>query len=313
MKLSVIVPVYNSEKYLKRCLTSLVNQTVCDFEIIVVNDGSNDSSLTIINDFVASYPSLIRLINVENGGQGRARNFGLDLSNSDYIGFCDSDDYVSFDMYSKLIDKCESDSADIAICDYYRVVNGSKAIEPASYHDNIFSFAGAVWNKVFKANIINDIRFPEGLWYEDLAFSSKAILNASKISYLKEPLYFYDVSNMSTMRNNNASKNLDILDVMDDIKAYFKEVHLDEFQFLLINNVLLDTVNRLATQTSSNKDAVIKKIISYVHGEIPNLTNNDCFKRESIKRKIIMYINFLGGYKISAFLLRKKSAQTSEF
>ena len=112
-KVSVIVPVYNSRDYLERCLESLVNQTLPDIEIVVVNDGSPDDSQTIIDRYAEAYPDKIVSLSKENGGLSDARNFGIARATGEYIGFVDSDDFVDLDMYERLYDKAASTDSDI--------------------------------------------------------------------------------------------------------------------------------------------------------------------------------------------------------
>ena len=115
MKLSIIVPVYNVKAFLPACLDSLVSQTLEDYEIILVDDGSSDGSADIIKDYQQRYPQLISSIRVDNGGQGRARNFGIDMAKGEYLGFVDSDDWITEDMYEKLYNTAKAENADIVI------------------------------------------------------------------------------------------------------------------------------------------------------------------------------------------------------
>ena len=116
IKVSVIVPVYNTEKYLAKCLDSLVNQTLKDIEIIVVNDGTKDNSEKIINKYLKKY-SKIRYYKKENGGLSSARNYGIELANGEYVGFVDSDDYVKDGMFSKMYECAIKNNSDIVVCD----------------------------------------------------------------------------------------------------------------------------------------------------------------------------------------------------
>ena len=118
MKLSIIVPVYNVRAYLPACLDSLVNQTLDNYEVILVDDGSSDGSAEIIKDYCERYPELIRSIRVENGGQGRARNFAIEMARGDYLGFVDSDDWITADMYEKLYNTAVRENADVVVCDF---------------------------------------------------------------------------------------------------------------------------------------------------------------------------------------------------
>lgn len=118
MKLSIIVPVYNVEKFLNKCLDSLVGQTMEDYEIILVDDGSKDASGRICDDYAERYPELVRVMHIDNGGQGRARNFGIDTAKGEYLGFVDSDDWVETDMYPKLCQRADETGADVVVCDF---------------------------------------------------------------------------------------------------------------------------------------------------------------------------------------------------
>ena len=160
MKVSVIVPVYNVEKYISKCLDSLVNQTLKDIEIIVVNDGSPDNSQKIIDEYVKKYPDKVKSYIKENGGQGSARNYGIELSTGEYIGFVDSDDFVELDMFEKMYNKAKQDNSDIVICGSYNVSEDYSKKEIDVFVNNyntdlenaIFGKM-TVWNKIYKRNI----------------------------------------------------------------------------------------------------------------------------------------------------------------
>ena len=238
MKLSIIVPVYNTAGYLEQCVNSLLAQPIPedDFEILLVNDGSIDQSLDVMQRFLIENPDIIEIIDTENGGQGRARNLALDVAQGDYIGFADSDDWVADDMYARLLMEAEETDADIAVCNAYSVSGSEQTVMNARPQGTDISAAGSVWNKIFRRSLVGNIRFPEGVWYEDFAFSAKLLLLSQKTVFLDEPLYYYRASHPSTMRNQNAVKNLDILTVMDDVAAFAGEKGKDAVDFFIINH-----------------------------------------------------------------------------
>lgn len=306
MKLSIIVPVYNAEKYLRECLESLAAQTIRDYEVILVNDGSTDSSREIINEYIGKY-SVFKTIDIENGGQGRARNFGLLAAQGEYIGFVDSDDSVSSAMFEKLYAFAEQEEADIAVCDYYRCeISGKRIYEKSKLQDHPLSAAGAVWNKIFRHELIQDIRFPEGLWYEDFQFSAQAMISSGKTVFLHEPLYFYRSGHTSTMRNTNSVKNLDMIRIMENIHKYVDKDHENDFQFLVINHVLLDSIKRVSAQSGKNKKNVIRKLREYVIKYVPDLENCVSYQKESRNRRIIMWLNYHELEFVSDFILKIK-------
>ncbi len=296
-KISVIVPVYGVEKYISKCLNSLVNQTLNDIEIIVVNDGTKDNSQKIIDEYVKKYPDKVKSFIKENGGQGSARNYGLKQANGEYIGYVDSDDYVELDMYEKLYNKAINNNLDIAICGNYNVSEDYKNkkvdLEFIKYEDNkINALLGkkAVWNKIYKKSIVEKLEFRSKVWYEDFDFSIKAICSAKKIGYVNEPLYNYLLREGSTMNNSNVVRNLEILDAFNEIvkdKKY--KGYYDIIEFLAIDHIYISTIVRVINAKADDKvkRETINKLIDYMNTSFPNYKNNKYINTLSKNRKII--------------------------
>lgn len=310
MKLSIIVPVYNTAGYLEQCVNSLLAQPIPedDFEILLVNDGSIDQSLDVMQRFLIENPDIIEIIDTENGGQGRARNLALDVAQGDYIGFADSDDWVADDMYARLLTEAEETDADIAVCNAYSVSGSEQTVMNARPQGTDISAAGSVWNKIFRRSLVGNIRFPEGVWYEDFAFSAKLLLLSQKTVFLDEPLYYYRASHPSTMRNQNAVKNLDILTVMDDVAAFAGEKGKDAVDFFIINHILVDAIKRVNLQNSLDKKKVIRTLRDYVKVHIPDLDACKAYQAETRNRRLIMKLNYNGQEKLSEFILKAKSS-----
>lgn len=309
MKLSVIIPVYNVEKYLAVCVDSLLAQTMRDLEIILVDDGSTDSSGAIADAYAEKYPGTVCCLHVENGGQGRARNFALPLARGEFLGFVDSDDWVRPDMYEKLCACAEKTGADIVACDFLEHYDdGREQTVPAAFQDHPLSFAGSCCNKIFRASLAKGLRFPEGLWYEDFYFSAVLLIRAKRTEYLPEPLYIYRRGQESTMHNNNAKKNLDMLSVMDLLERELDaRSRRGDFEFLLINHVLLDTISRLANQNDPARREVIARFRAYVREKIPKLFRCESYRAETRKRRIIMALNYYGLETLAQGILRVKN------
>lgn len=171
-KISVIVPIYNSEKFLKRCVESILAQTFNDIEVILVNDGSTDNSPSICEDY-AKKDKRIVVINKPNGGLSSARNAGLDIAAGEYIGYVDSDDYIAPEMYGKLLAACESESADVAECGLYVVNENDDVILQSYFTKKLLSGSydccvdwltssnqyATAWNKIYKSNKFGKLRF----------------------------------------------------------------------------------------------------------------------------------------------------------
>ena len=203
-KVSIVVPVYNVEKYIDRCLESLVNQTLKDIEIIVVNDGSTDNSKEVIEKYQKEYPEMLKVYTIKNSGAAKARNIGLEKASGEYIGFVDSDDFVSKTMFEELYNKAINDNADVVKCAYYKVQEDKyieKEIETEfDYGKSIredksilINSTPYIWNKIFKKELIDKykIKFPDIRIYEDLVFTYKLFMVANKISKVNNTLYFY--------------------------------------------------------------------------------------------------------------------------
>ena len=218
MKLSIIVPVYNmaGEGKLNYCMDSLIGQTIDDYEIIAVDDCSTDESLEILKDYEKRYPDKVKVIaSPVNKKQGGAKNLGLMEALGDWIGFIDSDDWISSDYYEKLLKKAEETGADMVGCDYHltgehsmkigKIVPNNKkeqtGILTREKYKSLLLDSGSLVVKIYKRSIIFDYpnRFPEGIFYEDNAISKSWMLRAKHFEYIEEPMYYYYQHESSTV------------------------------------------------------------------------------------------------------------------
>ena len=308
MKLSVIVPAYNAEKTIRQSLDSILAQTRPVDELIVINDGSTDGTEKILQEYRDAYPDCFRFRMVENGGQGRARNIGFDLSSGDWIGYVDSDDWIDPEMYERLIAAAEREHADLALCEVLaHFPDGSTAREYIYRETRAMAAAGFANNKLFRRSLIENVRFPEEkLWYEDAEFTAIAIHRAGKIAHLPDPLYHYRRGLPSTMNNNNARKNLDLLEVMRHLEDELLPDDRDDFEFLVLNHVLLDAMNRVQAMTAADKKDVLWLLRQYVREMIPDLSASRSFLEESRNRRIIMRLHYLGLSGLAESILKLK-------
>ena len=219
MKLSIIVPVYNmvAGEKLEFCLNSLINQTVSDYEIIAVNDASTDDSLVVLNWYKNHYPDKFKVIDLpENLRQGGAKNAGLEVAQGEFIGFVDSDDWIKSNMYEKLLSKAEETGADVVGCDYCityeqsyevgQVVQNSRenqigVLDEEKYKSLILD-PGSLVVKIYRRELFEQepkIRFPEHIFYEDNAITTRLFIRAKHFEYICEPLYYYYQHNSSTV------------------------------------------------------------------------------------------------------------------
>lgn len=252
-KVSVIVPVYNVENYLRRCLDSLVNQTLEDIEIIVVNDGSPDNSQAIIEEYEGKYPEKLKGYVKENGGLSDARNYGLEYATGEFVAFVDSDDYVDVTMYEKLYNKAKAEDSEIVTCAYFKVNDMNKTMASAQMgHTGLYDASAMenkelieisapyAWNKLVKKELLDrtGIRFPKGYIFEDICTMYPLLACAKKISKVNEELYYYIIERQDSITATfNKTKTL-IIKALKLLNDRYKELGLfDEFrdQIVVIN------------------------------------------------------------------------------
>jgi len=227
IKVSVIVPVYNAEKYLEKCLDSLINQTMEEIEIIAVDDGSTDSTPRILAGYAAT-SSRLRYYIRENGGAADARNFGLTQACGEYVGYVDADDFVDLDMFEIMFNKARERDSDIVECNLRHTYADSEDKEAMSRYytpRELLCFGRyIVWNKIFRRDLLisANARFPAGLIYEDVAFVAKVLPYVSKYDYIDAAPIHY-VQRRGSVNNSKSVKTMDIFAVLDDITAFFTE------------------------------------------------------------------------------------------
>lgn len=210
-KISVIVPIYNMEQYLDRCVDSILAQTYTNIEVILVDDGSLDGSPKICDNY-AKADSRVKVVHKANGGLSSARNAGLDVASGDYIGFVDSDDYISADMYNLLAKRLEESDCDIANAIYVRADENGNTFPSKVPHNTDTEISAeqfvrelmlhtgdvSVCTKLFKAEIFNEIRFSEGKLNEDLLFMLEVFTKINKVAFAAHVGYYYFVRSGST-------------------------------------------------------------------------------------------------------------------
>lgn len=202
--ISVIIPVYNVERYLKRCIDSVINQTYKDLEIILVDDGSTDNSGVICDD-LKSIDSRIKVIHKKNGGLSSARNAGIKVATGEYIGFVDSDDWIDIDMYESLISAIEETKSEVAVTGICRVYDNGyfknqftrnsvevyRGVEIVAEYLKQNSFSTAAYDKLYKSELFSHRRFPEGKLYEDAPVIYDILKSINKIVCVGKPQYKY--------------------------------------------------------------------------------------------------------------------------
>jgi len=233
-KISIIVPVYKVEKYIHKCVDSILNQTFKEFELILVDDGSPDNCGNICDEYV-NKDERVKVIHKENGGLSSARNAGIDIAKGEYIGFVDSDDYIEPDMYEILYKVSKENKCDIVSCSsiiHYpnrKVINGGHGIIIHNKEDAMKTmlegklYDEVVWVKLFKKSVIGDIRFPIGRIYEDTAFTYKVIDRARKVGAIGEAKYNYIKHENSIMSNAIKDIKIDAIIAYEEMYKFMEE------------------------------------------------------------------------------------------
>lgn len=234
-RISIVVPVYNVEKYISKCIESIIEQTYTNLEIILVDDGSTDISGKICDEY-AIQDDRIKVIHKKNGGISDARNAGIIISNGKYIAFVDSDDYIDRCFIEKLYNACIDFNCDISICEFTRVKGNNALVEndyetyTAQLYDkkqeckkmnSVVSIV--VWNKLYRKDLFDDIKFPVGRGNEDLATSYKLMYKANKVIIINSKLYYYRMRENSITRMEYSIHNLDELLAIEERNEFYLE------------------------------------------------------------------------------------------
>ena len=294
--ISIIVPIYNASKYLKKCLDSLVNQTKKELEFILINDGSTDDSESIIKSYK---DSRIKYFKRSNHGIGKTRNFGINKAVGKYIMFLDSDDYLEENACEELYKKIEKEKLDVVVCDFYRVDSNSKEVEKiisfknTSLKDNpnlLLNINLAPWNKIYRSALIknNNIKFIEDLKYEDAPFVALSLLKSKKIGKVDKPLINYTIHEKSetTVRDERI---FDIIKIVDIIRSYFKDYSwsrevIDTLTIKILVNYNIQGRN---IKDKDMRNKFIDETFSYFEKNIPNYKSNIYFKERSMLKSFI--------------------------
>jgi len=233
-RVSIIVPVYNVENYLAKCLDSLVKQSLPDIEILVVNDGSKDNSEKIIEGYAQKYPEKIKAYTKENGGLSDARNFGIDRATGDYIGFVDSDDYVTETMFEEMLLLAEKHNSKMVISNIQKVDENGKVVqkltqlpnmpEKITLENNFSVFSDISYfacNKLFKKELFNQKRFKKGVHFEDIQLIPQLLLECETIAQTQNFHYQY-LERTDSITKTHTEKGLDMLKAVSDVEQVFR-------------------------------------------------------------------------------------------
>lgn len=230
---SIIVPVYHVEKYLDDCVESILQQTYSNFELILVDDGSDDNCPQKC-DAWGEKDTRIKVIHKSNGGLSDARNAGIEIARGEYIAFVDADDFVHGHYIEELLNIIEEKNCDIAICNFQKFMDGSpvenkelkrtfRCLQPAECYRSTDAFYDVAWNKLYKRSVIGNIRFPYRKLHEDVYTTYKIIFSAKRIGTTSDELYYYRQRGDSIIGNQAGAPGIDIEEALWERIAFFSE------------------------------------------------------------------------------------------
>lgn len=322
-ELSVIVPVYNTKKYLRRCLESILAQTVQDMEIICVNDGSTDGSEEILEEY-AKEDSRIHIVSQENKGLGAARNAGILKAKGEYIGFVDSDDFIEPDMYEKMLGSARQHDSDIVLTNinlYYTDSGKTDLFRSNVYYDEMESMGGftaveyprimqfiGAWDRIYRRAFLEEHRLqnPVNRIYEDVLFTVQCNVLAKRISVVNKPLYYYRKNTGVSIVDKevkNDSYKFDFLKNLEESKAFL--VEQDKFEMLgkeflafQLTGIMFHQYNMQTRASFLQFMTELSRILSASDIEIMNSTTNiwavkvylNRVKKKRFKQAYLIYL-----------------------
>ena len=303
MQLSIIVPVYNmaGEGKLNFCLDSLLNQTITDYEIIAVDDASTDDSLKILREYEKRNPERLKVVESPvNRRQGGARNAGLNAARGEWVGFVDSDDWVSHDCYEKLLKKAETTGADVVGCDYSLVTEHTftpgKIVQNNSMeqtgkltedkHRLLLMRSGSMVIKIYRRSVIeeNGLRFPEGIFYEDNCAGPLWSLYFTHFERVEEPLYFYYQHQVSTVHHISEEKCRDrmraaVMLYEECKKRGFLEQYRPELEYRFTELYYVNTLFSYLSGVAHPKLSFVKELYQGVKERFPQFEKNSYYQK----------------------------------
>ncbi len=313
-KVSVIVPIYNVEKYLEKCINSLLSQTLEDIQIILVNDGSKDNSGNIAKEYEKNNKDRVIYVEKENGGLSDARNYGLKYATGDFIAFLDSDDYIEKNAYEEMYNKAIEENADYVECDFiWEFPNKIRVDKQYPYKNKkeMLSFVRVVaWNKLIKRQLItdNNLEFPKGLRYEDVEFTYKLIPFINKFAYVDKPFIHY-VQREGSIANVQNERTAEIFTVLDNVIEFYKknniyEEYRNELEYNYARYLLCSSLKRMCKiKDKTIREKLLTESWERLNSNFPNWKENVILKTVNIgKNKYMRTVN-KSTYKIYSKIL----------
>ena len=319
IRVSIIMPVYNVEKYLRQCLDSLFSQTLKSIEIIAVNDGSTDNSLQILEEYQRNNPQIMTIYTTENKGVSHARNYGMAKASGEYILFVDSDDFIEPDMCEKLYNKAVTDNNDIVICTRYNVYEDMHTgvlkrdhirLELINHSFNLYEHKYELahilpfpWDKLYKRELLAGMEFPLNMRFEDIVFVYQVVVKAKSIGIVNEPLYNYRKTTQGGFLNTFSKQTLDIIRAFELVFDYMEknnylEHYYNELEFICTRHFLYRYITLFKNENRGKgkldiKLEIINKTQDFLDSRLPNWRSNNYLLYSSgwLKKRLPLFTN----------------------
>lgn len=322
-EISVIVPVYNVEKYVEKCLRSILAQTFTDLEVLVVIDGSTDQSEAVCRR-LSQEDARLRVINQENQGQGGARNTGISQAKGEWLMLVDSDDWIEPEALERSLAAGKKHNADMVIFNYQTVDPQGRVLQvfqepfpkdtplsPARHKDVLFA-APCPWGKLYKTELFRrtGVRYPTRVWYEDLRATPKLIAASERVVFLDYTGSDYFLRDGSTMFNGNIERNAEILPALEDLTGWFREKGLyeayqEELCYLAVYHAYLAASVRVIRIDRKSR-ALLERFRRFTAEAFPQYKRNKYLSRLSRSQRLVFRLLEKKQYGLIALLFKLK-------
>lgn len=299
---SIVVPCYNVEQYLPRCLDSLIKQTLNDIEIICINDGSPDRCIDILRDYESRYPDKVVVIDKENEGVWRGRQDAITLARGEYIGFVDSDDYVAPDFCESLYRAAKTNKSDITVCGFYRVdietggilteemTESRQAFSTSQHPEMLLQLNGAPWNKLFKASVLkgmHDFENPPRI-FDDMMMHLLVYPDVKNVAFVPKALVYYIIRNDSIMTTIDTSKIESTYNAMVEVRDYYKKRSVSQSMMSFLDSAAflhlgISLMFRISYDKTASLGTVLKENRAFLDTNFPSWkTSRDISLRNAL-------------------------------
>lgn len=319
-KISLIIPVYNVQQYLKRCLDSVLTQSFDNFEVILIDDKSSDLSAEICNDYQKCDRRVKLFHKTNNCGLSAARNTGIELSIADYITFLDSDDWISENYLQDLYSSSLKENSDVTISNFEKKYDSNRDGR-MRYKSNISYistdqillalFQGKIgtsaWGKLYRRNLFSDIKFPTGSIYEDIGTTYRVFSKCNKVTISRDSIYYYYQRKGSIVNSNFNDHDLDIIKLVNEIQVFTVKAfpQLQESAKRYSVKSILSIIDKKSNRNNLKDSLVVKKLINELYKYNDSISQINYFDSNFLKLRYQLFLNYPQLYLLLLNMIKK--------